>query len=306
MPPKNDVLSQDELRKKLYQTFKDRGILDTLKTQLRNQLIHELMHPVLSGELQPRSISVEGSALLIGAANSLVADYLQRCGYEYSLSVFFPESGLAKEKVFTMQDLLQLIKINPESSLYKSLISGFDKENKGFLMQFLRELAEYHQSKVSRDMETQTNSTFPSKDSLAEKLQLIDDQFADAYPQRPKLESLEIKLNEYKREIEQQLQAEMCQKLKYFKDTKIAKVKMEEKRKAERELSEFRNELERACQAKSEALISREKMALERIQKHQEMETKEIYAQRQLLLKDLDLLRGREADLKQRIQAFEL
>lgn len=57
------------------------------------------MHPVLSGELQPRSISVEGSALLIGAANSLVADYLQRCGYEYSLSVFFPESGLAKEKV---------------------------------------------------------------------------------------------------------------------------------------------------------------------------------------------------------------
>nr|XP_035937796.1 oral-facial-digital syndrome 1 protein homolog isoform X1 [Halichoerus grypus] len=99
MPPKNDVLSQDELRKKLYQTFKDRGILDTLKTQLRNQLIHELMHPVLSGELQPRSISVEGSALLIGAANSLVADYLQRCGYEYSLSVFFPESGLAKEKV---------------------------------------------------------------------------------------------------------------------------------------------------------------------------------------------------------------
>lgn len=47
----------------------------------------------------------------------------------------------------------------------------------------------------------------------AEKLQLIDDQFADASPQRPKLESLEIKLNEYKKEIEQQLQAEMCHKV---------------------------------------------------------------------------------------------
>ncbi|XP_014646600.1 PREDICTED: oral-facial-digital syndrome 1 protein isoform X6 [Ceratotherium simum simum] len=249
MPPKSDVLSQDELRKKLYQTFKDRGILDTLKTQLRNQLIHELMHPVLSGELQPQSISVEGSTLLVGASNSLVADHLQRCGYEYSLSVFFPESGLAKEKVFTMQDLLQLINISPKSSLYKSLISGFDKENqKGFLMQFLKELAEYHQAKERCDAETQTNSTFSHKDSLAEKLQLIDDQFADAYPQRPKLESLEIKLNEYKREIEQQLRAEMCQKT----------------------------------------------------------ETKEIYAQRQLLLKDIDLLRGREAELKQRIEAFEL
>lgn len=166
MLPVADVLSQDELRKKLYQTFKDRGILDTLKTQLRNQLIHELMHPVLSGELQPRSISVEGSSLLIGASNSLVADHLQRCGYEYSLSVFFPESGLAKEKVFTMQDLLQLIKINPTSSLYKSLVSGSDKENqKGFLMHFLKELAEYHQAKESCNMETQTSSTL-SRDSL--------------------------------------------------------------------------------------------------------------------------------------------
>lgn len=308
MPHKCDeVLSQDELRKKLYQTFKDRGILDTLKTQLRNQLIHELMHPVLSGEVKPPSISVEGSALLIGASNSLVADHLQRCGYEYSLSVFFPESGLAKEKIFTMQDLLQLIRINPSSSLYKSLISGFDKENqKGFLMSFLKELAEYHQTKESRDMETQTSTTFPSQVSLAEKFQLIDDQFAEAFPHHPKLESLETKLNEYKKEIQHQLQVEMCQKLKYFREAEITKVKMEEKRKYEKELAEFRNEFERTCQAKNEALISQEKNTLERIKKHQEMETKEIYAQRQLLLNDIDLLRGREAELKERIEAFEL
>ncbi|KAL0626603.1 Oral-facial-digital syndrome 1 protein [Plecturocebus cupreus] len=301
MLPVADVLSQDELSKKLYQTFKDRGILDTLKTQLRNQLIHELMHPVSSGELQPRSISVEGSSLLIGASNSLVADHLQRCGYEYSLSVFFPESGLAKEKVFTMRDLLQLIKINPTSSLYKSLVSGSDKENhKGFLVYFLKELAEYHQAKESCNVETQTSLTF-SRDFLAEKLQLID-----AYPQHIKFESLEIKLNEYKREIEEQLRAEMGQKLKFFKDTEIAKIKMEAKKKYEKELTIFQNDFEKAYQAKSEALILREKNTLERIQKHQEIETKEIYAQRQLLLKYMDLLRGREAELKQRVEAFEL
>ncbi|XP_006835758.1 PREDICTED: oral-facial-digital syndrome 1 protein [Chrysochloris asiatica] len=307
MPSKSVVLSQDELRKRLYQTFKDRGILDTLKTQLRNQLIHELMRPVLSGELKPQSIPVEGSALLIGASNSLVANHLQRCGYEYSLSVFYPESGLAKEKVFSMQDMLQLIKIHPASSLYKSLISGFEQENqKGFLLQFLKEMVDYHQPKESCDVETQTSPAFPNRDSLAEKLRLIDDQFADARSQRPKLDSLERKLNEYKREMEQQLRAEMVQKLKYFKDTELAKVKMEERRKYEKELAAFQNDFERACQAKSDALIAREKSTLERIQKHQEIETKEIYAQRQVLLKDIDLLRGREAELKQRIEAFEL
>uniref|UniRef100_A0A8D2DMP6 OFD1 centriole and centriolar satellite protein n=1 Tax=Sciurus vulgaris TaxID=55149 RepID=A0A8D2DMP6_SCIVU len=170
----------------------------------------------------------------------------------------------------------------------------------------LEELAEYHQTKETCDMETQTSSTCPSKDSLAEKLQLIDDQFADAYPQHPKLDSLEMKLNEYKKEIEQQLRVEMGQKLKYFKDNEIAKLKMDEKRKYEKELSEFRNEFKKAYHAKNEALISREKNALERIQKRQETEAKEIYAQRQLLLKDIDLLRGREAELKQRVDAFEL
>nr|XP_044996708.1 oral-facial-digital syndrome 1 protein isoform X3 [Jaculus jaculus] len=306
MPPKCDVLNQDELRKKLYQTFKDRGILDTLKTQLRNQLIHELMYPVLSGEVTPRSISVEGSALLIGASNSLVADHLQRCGYEYSLSVFFPESGLAKDKVFTMQDVLQLIRISPSSSLYKSLISGFDKENqKGFLICFLKALAEC-QARPSCDMETQTSSTFPGVDSLAEKFQLIDNEFADAQLLRPKLESLEVKLNDYKREIQEQLQVEMNQKLKYFREIEISKVKKEEKRKYEKELAEVRNEFKRTYQAKTEALLSQEKTTLERIRKRQEIETKETYAQRQLLLKDIDVLRGREAELKERIEAFEL
>lgn len=59
--------------------------------------------------------------------------------------------------------------------------------------------------------------------------------------------------------------------LKYFKDTEVAKIKMEEKRKAEKELAKFRNQFEQALRAKSEAFISRERLALERIQKHQEV-----------------------------------
>jgi len=57
------------------------------------------MHPILSGKLQPQAVPSDDSSLLITASNSLVADHLQRCGYEYSLSVFFPESGLEKKKV---------------------------------------------------------------------------------------------------------------------------------------------------------------------------------------------------------------
>ncbi|XP_017667714.1 PREDICTED: oral-facial-digital syndrome 1 protein isoform X2 [Lepidothrix coronata] len=243
-----EALSQEELRKRLYQTFKSRGVLDTLKTQLRNQLIHELMHPILSGELQPQTVPSDDSSLLITASNSLVADHLQRCGYEYSLSVFFPESGLEKKKLWTMQDLLHLMRISPKSSLYKSLTSGTQKENKGFLMQILIGLTEHHLYKETHNTETQTTSVPPYRESLAEKLQLIDEQFADSYPQHQKYESLEVKLHEYRKEIEKQLQAEM----------------------------------------------------------HQKIEAKEVYAQRQSLLKDIEAVRTREAELKERMEAFEL
>ncbi|XP_043393776.1 oral-facial-digital syndrome 1 protein isoform X22 [Chelonia mydas] len=301
------ALSQDELRKRLYQTFKNRGVLDTLKTQLRNQLIHELMHPILSGELQPQPVSSEGSSLLIGASNSLVADHLRSCGYEYSLSVFYPESGLEKEKVFTMQDLLQLIRIHPKSSLYKSLTSGAQKENKkGFLIQMLMELTEHHLCKESRNTETQTSSIPPYRESLVEKLQLIDEQFADIYPQHQKFESLEVKLIEYRKEIEDQLQTEMSEKLQHFKEVEIAKIRMEEKARCQKEVSDLRREFERTNQAKSEALIAREKSAIERLQKQQEIEAKEVYTQRQSLLKDIEMIRTREAELKQRIEGFEL
>ncbi|NXE95314.1 OFD1 protein, partial [Menura novaehollandiae] len=301
-----ETLSQEELRKRLYQTFKNRGVLDTLKTQLRNQLIHELMHPILSGELQPQMVPSEDSSLLITASNSLVADHLQRCGYEYSLSVFFPESGLEKKKLWTMQDLLQLMRINPKSSFYKSLTSGTRKENKGFLMQILIGLTEHHLSKETHNTETQTASVPPYRESLAEKLQLIDEQFADSYPQHQKYESLEVKLNEYRKEIEKQLQEEMHQKLEHFKEVEIAKIKMEEKVQTQKEITELRHELERTHQAKSEALIFREKNAIERLQKQQEIEAKEVYAQRQSLLKDIEAIRTREAELKQRMEAFEI
>ncbi|NXF09449.1 OFD1 protein, partial [Smithornis capensis] len=306
-----EALSQEELRKRLYQTFKNRGVLDTLKTQLRNQLIHELMNPVLSGEVKPQMVPSDDSSLLITASNSLVADHLQRCGYEYSLSVFFPESGLEKKKMWTMQDLLQLMRINPNSSLCKSLVTfvlilKINLDHSGFLMQILIGLTEHHLSKETHSTETQTTSVPPYRESLAEKLQLIDEQFADSYPQHQKYESLEVKLNEYRKEIEKQLQAEMHQKLEHFKEVEIAKIKMEEKVQTQKEISELRHELEKAHQAKSEALISREKNAIERLQKQQEIEAKEVYAQRQSLLKDIEAVRTREAELKERMEAFEL
>ena len=46
-------------------------------------------------------MSPRPDSLLLSASNTIVADYLKTSGHEYTLSVFYPESGLRKDKVIT-------------------------------------------------------------------------------------------------------------------------------------------------------------------------------------------------------------
>ncbi|XP_067896554.1 centriole and centriolar satellite protein ofd1 isoform X2 [Heterodontus francisci] len=249
-----EAISSEELRRRLYQTFKNRGVLDSLKSQLRNQLVHELTHPGLNRHLTAHGHrhqypSTDEDSLLIMAANSIVADHLRGIGYEYSLSVFYPECGLEKEKVFTTRDLLQIMKINPGSNLYKSIISNLQKDHqKGFLIHFLMELTDYHLTREYRDAEAQTSCVPQYKESIVDKLQMVDEEYAAFHPANLQEDFWETKLLVYRKQIEEQLQAEM----------------------------------------------------------QQEIEEKEIYMQRQSLLKDIETVRNREVELRQRIEAFEL
>ncbi|KAL4635729.1 oral-facial-digital syndrome 1 protein [Arapaima gigas] len=294
---REEAISLEEMRKRLYQTFKNRGVLDTLKTQLRNQLIHELKDPAFRGDVPLGAHQSEPDSIMVTAANSLVADHLRRAGYEYTQSVFYPESGMGKDKLFSTRDVLQLLKISPRCSLYKSLVS--------FLMTLLSELTDHHLRSEHSDANTQTDSTPQYRESLDKKMQMIEDEYAALCHQGNKLESLEVKLSEYKRDIETQLQVEMDAKLQHFKEVELAKVKLEEKEKSHRELLELKRNMEKTYEMKSEGLINREKNAIERLQKQQEIEEKEIYVQRQSLLKEIEAVRNREAELRQRIEAFE-
>ncbi|GAA6111794.1 oral-facial-digital syndrome 1 protein homolog isoform X1 [Tachysurus ichikawai] len=111
-------LSAEDLRQRLYQSFKHKGVLDCVKTQLRNQLIVELQRESL-----PRMVSEKSQSLSLLASNSLVIRHLQSSGYDYTLSVFYPECGISKEKVFSTKDILQLLRISPQSPAYRHLVN---------------------------------------------------------------------------------------------------------------------------------------------------------------------------------------
>lgn len=253
----------------------------------------------------PRPFSLRSDSVLITASNSLVVDHLRNLGYEYTLSVFYPECGLGKDRLFTTKDLLQLMKISPASQLYKSLASRTQKDNRGFLMSLLMELTDDHMHRHRCDVDTQTANTPSYRESLVDKMKLIDEEYEALRYRGDKWVSYEAKLTAYRKEIEAQVQAEMNTKLQHFKEVEIAKVKMEEKEKSRKEILELKQNLERAYELRAESLINREKNAIERLQKQQEIEEKDVYIQRQAVLKEIETVRNRDAELKMRIEAFE-
>ncbi|KAM9850518.1 centriole and centriolar satellite protein ofd1 [Aulostomus maculatus] len=299
---KEDTLSPDELRKRLYQTFKDKGVLDTLKTQLRNQLIQELTltrrEPVL------RPVPVKSDSLWVSASNFIVGDYLRKSGYEYTLSVFGPESGLCKDKVFTTGDLLQLLRVSPQSALHRSL-SNIEKDDKGFLINLLTQLMHHNSPGLNHDAVTQTASTASYRESLVEKMKMIDKEYESVSPSEDRWFPLQSKLAAYRKDLETQMQTEINTKMQHFKNVEIAKVRMEDKAQFQKEFDQLKQELVRTYEMKAKALSDREKNAIDRLQKQQEIEEKNIYMQRQTTLKEIETIRNRENELRLRMEAFE-
>uniref|UniRef100_A0A3P9J9E2 Uncharacterized protein n=1 Tax=Oryzias latipes TaxID=8090 RepID=A0A3P9J9E2_ORYLA len=136
-----------------------------------------------------------------------------------------------------------------------------------------------------------------------EKMKTIDKEYE--HFNKDQMFSFQSKLAEYKREIETQMEASMNAKLHHFKEVEIAKVRLEEKSKFHKEFDNLKRELERNYEMKAKALMEREKNAIEGLQKHKEIEEKDIYMQRQSTLKDIESLRNRENELRMRMEAFE-
>ncbi|XP_030199483.1 centriole and centriolar satellite protein ofd1 isoform X3 [Gadus morhua] len=303
---REDLLSPDELRKRLYQTFKSKGVLDTLKTQLRNQLIQELKHPLLGGgDSVPGSVSPRPDSLLLSASNTIVADYLKTSGHEYTLSVFYPESGLRKDKILSTKDLLQFMKISHHSPLYKSLTSNEAEAGTGFLTSLLTHLADPRGDRSCSDANTQTASAGGHRESLVDKMKMIDQEYEGLHHRGDRGTSCESKLAAYKRELDSQMHAEMNLKMQHFKDVELARVKMDEQTRSQKEFAKFRQDVERTYEMKANALMNREKNAIDRLQKQQEMDENNVYMQRQTLLKEIEKVRNRENDLKLRTEGFE-
>ncbi|XP_070552716.1 centriole and centriolar satellite protein OFD1-like [Ptychodera flava] len=294
-----EELSADELKRRLFHSFRQHGTLDSLKSQLRNKLITELsLGKIAYGVPEPVHAAKHKESLMMRASNSLVADHLRRCKYDYSMSVFLPESGTAQDKLFTVRDLLQLLNINPSSKVYQNMagkIKSYSDES--FLWQLLTELASRYHGGI-QDQSAQTEELPSHLVSLDDKLDSVEKAYLSKADDQEFDKSLEDKLLEYQRKLEAKSKSSLEAEISKFKDNELERVKLQEREKMRKELTAGRKELEKTYQIKLDALAERERNTLERLQKEREIMEKETFIQRQKVLEELDTLRQREGEVR--------
>lgn len=62
------------------------------------------------------------SNLALNTINCLIINHLKSTEYDYTLSVFMPECGIGLNEVYSLTDILHILKVSPESKLYNELV----------------------------------------------------------------------------------------------------------------------------------------------------------------------------------------
>lgn len=303
-----EYLSAEELRNRLYHNLRDRGLFDSIKSQLRNKLVTELQQTTKGNLTERTPREAEEGSLLHRASNSLVADHLRHCKYDYSLSVFLPESSTQRDKIFTTHDLLQLLGVSSQSRLYRKMAQGqSDSNKKGFLWQLLCELSSLHSNAV-QESGTQTDLIkIGVVSELDEKLGEMEEFYSSKRDENFRIgaTAMEERLMSFQRQLEERYRTDLKLEVARIKDNEAARIRLEEKEQCRREFDQLRRELERTYQQKSDSLLHKERNSIERMQREQDIHEKEIYAQRQSILEEIEILRKREAEIKRASEANE-
>ena len=269
--------------------------MDSLKSQLRGKLYDQLK---LKNEKSDINLKSAANRLTFKIAASLIADLMKKCDMPYALSVFLPECGLSKE-ILTKAELVDVLGLQHEEYI----------KNVGDTTPLIIDIVEQVKSQGGLNpnvasVECQTEDFGSEHMSLDQKLKNIDYglmervQIERAMP----FKTLEERMMKYKREMEAKYQDDLSREVQRLRDFEVSKIRMEEAQKYRNKLSEFTEEMEKLHLEKVKELKVREQETIQRIKnKEREVETV-AYEHRQKVLKDEEMLRYKEAEVKKTME----
>ena len=273
----------------------------SIKSQLRTSLITELQLSVDGSLVALDYTLANGDGLVFTVANSLVACHLRKANFEYSLGVFLYESLLQQHKECHQQDFLTLLHITPQFQLCKQLQARLESDvDKGFLWNFLSELSA-HCFYDKCDIAVQASLTQPGPlCSLDAKLRSLEAMYLSKKEDSNLVSrnAYEERLLSFQRKLEDRYDTQLKMEVARLKDSELSRLRTEETDAMARCLERSKTELQKQYQEKFDGLLVKERNMVERVKKEQELQEKEVYSRRQMLLSEVDALHQRQAEFK--------
>ena len=290
-------LTSDDMRTKLFSSFKSRGLLENVKSQLRSGLTTAIKDSIcLSETKKPKEVS-----LISNIADCLIAEHLKQAEYEYSLSVFQAESLAAKTHL-NLQEILQFLKINPKSHVYQQIISLKGQgTSKGFLWNFLSVmLSAFDVDKSSANTQTEDCISSLLSNNIEQKMMEVDEEIRNKAMREDVTDSslLEGRLIKFQRKLEIEKKAQLADDLKVFKETELVHMQLIEREEFRKEIERVKAEMDRKHRETLDKLKEREKESAQLIKMRHGSLDQEAFSNRQKMLLNIEALKQREHEMK--------
>ena len=114
--------------------------------------------------------------------------------------------------------------------------------------------------------------------------------------------TLEERMMKYKRECDAKYKEDLDREIQRLKDFEVSKIRMEEAQKYRDKLTSFTEEMEKLHLDKVKELKNRETETIMRIKEKEHQVEQVAYEHRQKVLKDEELLRYKEAEVKKTME----
>eukprot|EP01135_Chromosphaera_perkinsii_P012461 Nk52_evm72s2657 gene=Nk52_evmTU72s2657 len=321
-----EELSAEELRTKLHSSLKRKGVLTSLKSQLRCTLLNELSKS--TGGIIPvgdqRGTTRESSKLIRKAIDSLLVSHLKAENLDYTLSVYVPESGTNLDDLLSAADVCRALGISEKSSMFRRLCESMEnreesrndeKENErgergeSGIKDMFYELCCLMDSIVEEKLRAETScqtETSSGPVSIDRKLQAVEEEArlreSGEYGGRASADSMQDKLRQYKLKCDEQYKDSLDAEIKRIREREIATVRVEESTKYRNDLADMRAQYEREYAQRYERLRSKEEEFLERQQRKEKEESSALYNERQQLLRDMEAMKVRQEGTKKEVE----
>ncbi|MEW5300111.1 MAG: hypothetical protein WDW36_003065 [Sanguina aurantia] len=318
----NDGLDSEDFRQQVYSQFKQTGVLGSVKSQLRAQLLSQLQkgHLVKLGPPAHDRPSLRRRVL-----NSLVAEYFGAANYSYSLSVFREEGGVEGTPMLEESEMLEVLKLESGSLLRAAYITAKARHRDQAVQASctLLHLFEALSDSAARTHCPGSTQTLDrhgrpgaglgphavtldagSRDMDARMRQVEESHAARARSQQLyPTQGAEERMALFRQEVEEQARAEIIRQVSRVREVELAAVRLDEASKGRVALDKERLELDRVHHERLAKLRAREEEVGERLRRQQRDVEDIAFGHRQKMMREEERLQAMRSESTSQMDA---